>query len=99
MEIKSTLREFHDLIVLVIQGLHSNEEESISPGCREHDRFLPIANISRIMKRTLPPNAKIAKDAKDIVQECVSEFISFITSEYVVSCWKATKRQSLSYCY
>lgn len=33
------------------------------------------------MKRSLPPNAKIAKDAKETVQECVSEFISFITSE------------------
>ena len=48
---------------------------------REQDRFLPIANISRIMKKALPPNAKIAKDAKETVQECVSEFISFITSE------------------
>ena len=49
--------------------------------CREQDRFLPIANISRIMKKNLPGNAKIAKDAKETVQECVSEFISFITSE------------------
>jgi nuclear transcription Y subunit beta len=49
--------------------------------CREQDRFLPIANISRIMKKALPGNAKIAKDAKETVQECVSEFISFITSE------------------
>lgn len=48
---------------------------------REQDRFLPIANISRIMKKALPANAKIAKDAKEMVQECVSEFISFITSE------------------
>lgn len=48
---------------------------------REQDRFLPIANISRIMKRGLPANAKIAKEAKETVQECVSEFISFITSE------------------
>ena len=47
------------------------------------DRYLPIANISRIMKRALPANAKIAKDAKETVQECVSEFISFITSECV----------------
>ena len=52
---------------------------------REQDRFLPIANISRIMKKALPPNAKIAKDAKETVQECVSEFISFITSEYAVA--------------
>ncbi len=32
---------------------------------REQDRFLPIANIARIMKKTLPGNAKIAKDAKE----------------------------------
>jgi nuclear transcription Y subunit beta len=50
-------------------------------GVREQDRFLPIANISRIMKKAIPANGKIAKDAKETVQECVSEFISFITSE------------------
>lgn len=52
-------------------------------GVREQDRYLPIANISRIMKKALPANGKIAKDAKDTMQECVSEFISFITSESV----------------
>lgn len=50
---------------------------------REQDRFLPVANISRIMKKALPANAKVAKDSKETVQECVSEFISFVTSEYV----------------
>lgn len=54
---------------------------SYESSVREQDRFLPIANISRIMKKALPTNAKIAKDAKETVQECVSEFISFITSE------------------
>ena len=48
---------------------------------KEQDRFLPIANVARIMKKALPDNAKIAKEAKETVQECVSEFISFITSE------------------
>ncbi|KAK9701864.1 transcriptional activator hap3, partial [Basidiobolus ranarum] len=48
---------------------------------REQDRLLPIANVARIMKRSLPDNAKIAKEAKETIQECVSEFISFITSE------------------
>ena len=33
------------------------------------------------MKMALPENAKIAKEAKECMQECVSEFISFITSE------------------
>jgi nuclear transcription Y subunit beta len=52
-----------------------------SGGYREQDRFLPIANISRIMKKAVPANGKIAKDAKETLQECVSEFISFVTSE------------------
>lgn len=33
------------------------------------------------MKRAIPESGKIAKDARECVQECVSEFISFITSE------------------
>lgn len=65
-------------------GSHdSGGEQSPHSNIREQDRFLPIANISRIMKKGLPANGKIAKDAKDTVQECVSEFISFVTSEYV----------------
>ncbi|KZT18937.1 histone-fold-containing protein [Neolentinus lepideus HHB14362 ss-1] len=53
---------------------------------REQDRFLPIANVARIMKSSVPPTAKIAKEAKECVQECVSEFISFITSEAAEKC-------------
>jgi len=48
---------------------------------RDQDRLLPIANISRIMKRALPENAKVSKEAKEAIQECVSEFIGFVTSE------------------
>ncbi|KAJ9528488.1 hypothetical protein QJQ45_020530 [Haematococcus lacustris] len=59
---------------------------------REQDRFLPIANISRIMKKALPGNAKIAKDAKETVQECVSEFISFITSEASDKCQREKRK-------
>ena len=62
---------------------------------REQDRFLPTANISRIMKKSLPPNAKIAKDAKDTTQECVSEFISFITSEASDKC-QQEKRKTIN---
>jgi nuclear transcription Y subunit beta len=51
-------------------------------GFREQDRFLPIANVYKVMRRAVPDNAKISKEAKELVQECVSEFISFITSEY-----------------
>ncbi|CAL8124765.1 unnamed protein product [Prunus armeniaca] len=61
-------------------------------GVREQDRYLPIANISRIMKKALPQNGKIAKDAKDTVQECVSEFISFVTSEASDKCQKEKRK-------
>jgi len=48
---------------------------------REQDRLLPIANISRIIKKVLPEHTKLSKEAKSALQECVSEFIGFITSE------------------
>ena len=57
------------------------EDNGGGEGGKEQDRFLPIANIGRIMKTALPRDAKISKEARETVQECVSEFISFITSE------------------
>jgi nuclear transcription Y subunit beta len=38
------------------------------------------------MKRCLPNTTKVSKEAKECVQECTSEFISFITSEAVDRC-------------
>ena len=46
------------------------------------------------MKASVPPSAKIAKDAKETVQECVSEFISFITSEAAERC-QLEKRKTI----
>jgi nuclear transcription Y subunit beta len=59
---------------------------------REQDRYLPVANIARIMKKLLPSNAKIAKDAKEKIQCCVSEFISFITSEASDKCLQEKRK-------
>jgi len=71
----------------------------------DQDRFLPIANIGRIMKDALvdkddaarngiekDKDAKIAKDARETVQECVSDFISFITSEACEKCINDKRR-------
>ncbi|KAG1366747.1 Nuclear transcription factor Y subunit B-10 [Cocos nucifera] len=76
-------------------GGHNNSNalgssDFLSP--REQDRFLPIANVSRIMKKALPANAKISKDAKETVQECVSEFISFITGEASDKCQREKRK-------
>ncbi|KAI3460825.1 hypothetical protein Pfo_017488, partial [Paulownia fortunei] len=58
----------------------------------EQDRLLPIANVGRIMKQILPPNAKISKEAKETMQECVSEFISFVTGEASDKCHKEKRK-------
>jgi len=63
-----------------------------NPLLREQDRFLPIANVARIMKKTIPRTGKIAKDARECVQECVSEFISFITSEASERCHQEKRK-------
>ena len=51
-----------------------------------------IANISRIMKKGLPASAKIAKDSKECVQECISEFLSFVTSEASDKCQREKRK-------
>ncbi|KAL8475016.1 hypothetical protein ACS0TY_031443 [Phlomoides rotata] len=58
----------------------------------DQDRLLPIANVSRMMKKCLPENAKISKEAKESVQECVSEFISFVTGEASDKCQKEKRK-------
>jgi histone H3/H4 len=47
------------------------------------------------MKTAIPQQAKITKEAKGFMQECVSEFISFITSEAVKVC-RREKRKTLN---
>lgn len=47
------------------------------------------------MKRVIPENGKVAKDAKETCQECVSEFISFITSEASERC-QHEKRKTIN---
>ena len=56
---------------------------------------LPISNISKIMKRYLDNNMKISKEAKELVEECVTEFICFITSEASDKC-KKEKRKTIN---
>ncbi|KAK4790490.1 hypothetical protein SAY86_017794 [Trapa natans] len=73
-------------------GSHESGEHSPRSNVREQDRFLPIANISRIMKKALPASGKIAKEAKETVQECVSEFISFVTSEASYKCQREKRK-------
>ncbi|CAM8906398.1 unnamed protein product [Rhodiola kirilowii] len=69
------------------KGNNNNNKEQ-----DKQDRFLPIANVGRIMKKVIPGNGKISKDAKETVQECVSEFISFVTGEASDKCQREKRK-------
>ncbi|KAE8684107.1 Nuclear transcription factor Y subunit B-4 [Hibiscus syriacus] len=58
----------------------------------EQNRLLPIANVGRIMKQILPPSAKLSTEAKQRMQECATEFISFVTSEASDKCRKENRK-------
>lgn len=73
-------------------SLGDEAERQDSKPLREQDRFLPIANVAKIMKNAVPPSGKIAKDAKECVQECLSEFISFVTSEASERCHQEKRK-------
>ncbi|XP_020685032.1 nuclear transcription factor Y subunit B-1 [Dendrobium catenatum] len=74
-------------------GSHESGDQSPRSNVRELDRLLPIAFISRIMKKALRPKGKIAKDAKETMQECVFEFISFITCEARDKCLREKRKK------
>nr|CAB3447789.1 unnamed protein product [Digitaria exilis] len=68
------------------------QQQQAAPMIREQDRLMPIANVIRIMRRVLPPHAKISDDAKETIQECVSEYISFITGEANERCQREQRK-------
>lgn len=71
---------------------HSTASDDNECTVREQDRFMPIANVIRIMRKILPPHAKISDDAKETIQECVSEYISFITGEANERCQREQRK-------
>jgi len=79
----------------IIQQQDEDEDGPRDGELREQDRFLPIYNISKVMKKVVPHSGKVAKEARECVQECVSEFISFITSEASERC-QAEKRKTIN---
>ncbi|KAJ0179713.1 hypothetical protein K1T71_004304 [Dendrolimus kikuchii] len=79
----------------ILEDENNSDSGSKNAPLREQDRFLPIANIAKIMKRAIPENGKIAKDARECVQECISEFISFVTSEASDRC-QIEKRKTIN---
>ncbi|KAJ1286992.1 hypothetical protein BS78_03G395600 [Paspalum vaginatum] len=75
---------------------HSRASNSTSRDANDggggHDNLLPIANVGRIMKDVLPPQAKISKCAKETIQECATEFIGFVTGEASERCRRERRK-------
>ena len=61
----------------------------------EDNEYLPISNINKIMRSVIDEKLKISKEAKNLVEECVTEFICFITSEASEKC-KKEKRKTIN---
>ena len=53
---------------------------------------MPMANVARLMAAELPQEAKISRDAKCLMQELVTEFICFVTTECNDFCVSANRK-------
>ncbi|KAI8452828.1 histone-fold-containing protein, partial [Phakopsora pachyrhizi] len=42
--------------------------------------LLPLSNVSKLMKYSLPADAKVSNQSKLLIQSCVSEFCNFLGS-------------------
>ncbi|KAI0555407.1 histone-fold-containing protein [Xylaria curta] len=79
----------HDSPTRALEALRASKAHKYDVYDANIRNFAPVA---RIMKLALPENAKIAKEAKECMQECVSEFISFITSEASEKCHQEKRK-------
>lgn len=59
--------------------------------------YLPNENIRRIIKESFPKeiNCKLSKDAKELFQEILTEFICFVSSEAADSANKNNRKTIL----
>ncbi|TKY45376.1 Nuclear transcription factor Y subunit B-7 [Spatholobus suberectus] len=65
------------------------------PHCPQQQRTRSLSSYSQRGKnheKAIPGNGKISKDAKETVQECVSEFISFVTGEASDKCQREKRK-------
>ncbi|XP_018629766.2 nuclear transcription factor Y subunit B-6-like [Nicotiana tomentosiformis] len=92
MNLSAQLNQVIPTVVNNDNNIHNVATEDSECTIREQDRFMPIANVIRIMRKILPPHAKISDDAKETIQECVSEFISFITGEANDRCQREQRK-------
>jgi len=80
--------------MLMMHRPHQSSQQYETHIITDQERFLPISNIARIMKRRVPEPNKISKEAKEGAQEACSEFVHFLVSEAVERC-QTEKRKTI----
>uniref|UniRef100_A0A6B2G362 Nuclear transcription factor Y subunit B-9 (Trinotate prediction) n=1 Tax=Myxobolus squamalis TaxID=59785 RepID=A0A6B2G362_MYXSQ len=65
----------------IAQDIEQFYSDTKSNNKKQQDPLLPLHNVLKIMKIVLPEYSKVSQDARITMQECASEFISFIGSE------------------
>ncbi|KAK7305259.1 hypothetical protein VNO77_43161 [Canavalia gladiata] len=66
--------------------MRSSNDGSV-PNLGSRDKIsMPITNVTKIMRQALPSHAKISDSAKEMTQQCVTEYISFVTKKAKERC-------------
>ena len=68
-------------------------EPSRTPSLRSWAR-LPLANVARVMGRSLPSGVKISKEAKECMCDLAGEMAALVTME--ASCWQAGSSRAVT---
>lgn len=53
---------------------------------------LPIKNVATIMRKVLPPNTKISRGAKEMVEQITSMFIRYVTKKAIERCHRECRK-------
>lgn len=72
-----------DDAVLTAENTDDSNHDGEKLGCplREQDRFLPIANVAKIMKKAIPDSGKVSKLFIFICIFCFKKFIEFLKTK------------------
>ncbi|XP_019155265.1 PREDICTED: nuclear transcription factor Y subunit B-4-like [Ipomoea nil] len=66
-------------------GTNANMNDNTAAATQQRRRApqndIPLSSILKIMRRAIHGNMRIADDAKETVQKCVTEFIHYVTAK------------------
>ncbi|XP_059284162.1 nuclear transcription factor Y subunit B-10-like [Lycium ferocissimum] len=71
-------------------GTSTEVDEQLAKGLQ--DLHLPVANVTRIMRRNLPQHAKVTMATKETVQKLVTRFINHITKKANERCQREQRK-------